>query len=140
MTEKPTLSLMVSTKSNLLFSSCFVHAGVDCYLFSVEQKNVTQGFMMLLSDDGGRYMASEKQVSSNLRSSVLKTKKKQKPVSPGWIPARMWSDVSANTGASPVQVVDVVERGRLCEAHPRLPDVFAAVDGVHALHRILPNG
>lgn len=61
-----------------MFTSCFVHAGVDCYLFSVEQKNVTQGFMMLQSDDGGRYMASEKQVSSNLRSSVLKTKKKSK--------------------------------------------------------------
>lgn len=47
---------------------------------------------------------------------------------------------SAGTGASPVQVVDVVERGRLCEAHPRLPDVFAAVDGLHALHRVLRHG
>lgn len=42
------------------------------YLFSVEQKNVTQGLRTLLSDEGGRYMASEKQVSNNLSSSVLK--------------------------------------------------------------------
>ncbi len=43
------------------------------YLFSVEQKNVTQGLRTLLSDEGGRYMASEKQVSNNLSNSVLKT-------------------------------------------------------------------
>lgn len=42
------------------------------YLFSVEQKNVTQGLRIVLSDEGGRYMASEKQVSNNLNSSVLK--------------------------------------------------------------------
>lgn len=42
------------------------------HLFSVEQKKVTQGFRTLLSDDGGRYMASEKQVSNNLSSSVLR--------------------------------------------------------------------
>lgn len=47
----------------------------------MEQKNVTQGFMTLLSDDGGRYMASEKQVSSNLRSSVLKTNPPKKMIS-----------------------------------------------------------
>lgn len=45
----------------------FIH-----YLFSVEQKKVTQGLRTLLSDDGGRYIASEKQVSNNLSSSVLK--------------------------------------------------------------------
>lgn len=42
------------------------------YLFSVEQKNVTQGLRIVLSDEGGRYMASEKQVSNNLNSSDLK--------------------------------------------------------------------
>ena len=42
------------------------------YLFSVEQKNVTQGLRTLLSDEGGRYMASEKHVSNSLSSSVLK--------------------------------------------------------------------
>lgn len=46
------------------------------YLFSVEQKNVTQGLRTLLSGEGGRYMASEKQVSNNLSSSALKVKKK----------------------------------------------------------------
>lgn len=45
----------------------FVH-----HLFSVEQKKVTQGLSTLLSDEGGRYMASEKQVSNNLSNSVLK--------------------------------------------------------------------
>lgn len=44
---------------------------------------------------------------------------------------------STQTVASPVQVMDVVERGGLCEAHPCLPDVFAAVDGLHALYRVL---
>lgn len=63
--------VLISTKSNLPFGPWFAHFGVHRYLFSVEQKNVTQGFMTLLSDDGGRYMASEKQVSSSLRSSVL---------------------------------------------------------------------
>lgn len=43
------------------------------YLFSVEQKNCTHGLaVLLLSDDGGRYMTSEKQVNSSLSSSVLK--------------------------------------------------------------------
>ena len=44
-----------------------------CYLLSVELKNVTQGLRMLLSEEGARYMASEKQVSSSFRSSVLNT-------------------------------------------------------------------
>lgn len=41
------------------------------HLFSVEQKNCTQGLVLLLSEEGGRYMASEKQVSSSFSSSVL---------------------------------------------------------------------
>lgn len=45
------------------------------HLFSVEQKKVTQGLVTLLSEEGGRYMASEKQVSSNLSISVLKREK-----------------------------------------------------------------
>lgn len=45
------------------------------HLFSVEQKNVTQGLRTLLSGEGGRYMASEKQVSNNLSSSALKIQK-----------------------------------------------------------------
>lgn len=50
------------------------------HLFSVEQKNCTQGLALLLSEEGGRYMASEKQVSSSLSSSVLKEgKKKPRP-------------------------------------------------------------
>lgn len=40
-------------------------------LFSAEQKKVTQGLRILFSAVGGRYMASEKQVSSNLSSSDL---------------------------------------------------------------------
>lgn len=51
----------------------------------MEQKKVTQGFMTLLSDDGGRYMASEKQVSSNLRSSVLKRKNNPTKTSESWL-------------------------------------------------------
>ena len=39
-------------------------------LFSVEQKKVTQGLRMLLSEEGGRYMASEKQVSRDRKSVV----------------------------------------------------------------------
>lgn len=74
----------------------------------MEQKNVTQGFMTLLSVDGGRYMASEKQVSSNLRSSVLKEKKQTKVGE-----SQLKSNEDAiwcwgSSGASPVQVVDVV--------------------------------
>ena len=41
---------------------------------------------------------------------------------------------------SPVQVVDVVEGGGLGEAHPGLPDVFTAVNGLHVLHRLLGGG
>ena len=41
------------------------------HLFSVEQKNCTHGLMLLLSGAGGRYMASEKQVSSSFSSSIL---------------------------------------------------------------------
>lgn len=41
------------------------------HLFSVEQKNCTQGLVLLLSEEGGRYMASEKQVSNSFSSSVL---------------------------------------------------------------------
>ena len=40
-------------------------------LFSVEQKKVTQGLSTLWSEEGGRYMASEKHVSSRRSSSVL---------------------------------------------------------------------
>jgi len=40
-------------------------------LFSAEQKKETQGLRRLFSAVGGRYMASEKQVSSNLSSSDL---------------------------------------------------------------------
>ncbi len=52
-----------------MLSSFACHTETD--LFSVEQKKVTQGLRIVLSDVGGRYMASEKQVSSNLNSSVL---------------------------------------------------------------------
>lgn len=45
------------------------------YLFSVEQKNVTQGLRTLLSDEGGKYMASEKQVSNSLSNSALMIEK-----------------------------------------------------------------
>lgn len=43
----------------------------ESYLFSEEQKNETQGLMLFLSEDGGRYIASEKQVSSSFSSSIL---------------------------------------------------------------------
>lgn len=42
-----------------------------CHLFSVEQKKETQGLRFFLSEDGGRYMASEKHVRSSFSSSVL---------------------------------------------------------------------
>lgn len=42
-----------------------------CYLLSVELKKVTQRLRMLFSAEGGRYMASEKQVRSSFSSSVL---------------------------------------------------------------------
>lgn len=38
---------------------------------------------------------------------------------------------------SPVEVVDVVERWRLGEAHPGLPDVLTAVHGSHVLGGVL---
>lgn len=38
---------------------------------------------------------------------------------------------------SPVEVVDVVERRRLSEAHPSLPDVLTAVDGLNVLSGVL---
>ena len=41
------------------------------HLFSVEQKNCTHGLTLLLSGAGGRYMASEKHVSSSFSSSIL---------------------------------------------------------------------
>lgn len=41
------------------------------HLFSVEQKNCTHGLVLPLSGAGGRYMASEKHVSSSFSSSVL---------------------------------------------------------------------
>lgn len=69
------LLILVASKSHIHLT--IVHTFVDAptfahYLFSVEQKKVTQGLRTLLSDDGGRYMASEKQVSNNLSNSVLK--------------------------------------------------------------------
>lgn len=69
------LLIPVASKSHIHLT--IVHTFVDAptfahYLFSVEQKKVTQGLRTLLSDDGGRYMASEKQVSNNLSNSVLK--------------------------------------------------------------------
>lgn len=105
----------------------------------MEQKKVTQGFMTLLSDDGGRYMASEKQVSNNLSNSVLKQRISTKAQSVPPEDKREWGLMLPNTQtvASPVQVMDVVERGGLCEAHSCLPDVFAAVDGLHALYWVL---
>lgn len=52
-----------------------VHCGyfltLVCYLLSVEQKNETQGLWVFLSEEGGRYMASEKQARSSFSSSVL---------------------------------------------------------------------
>lgn len=43
----------------------------EFYLFSEEQKNDTQGLTLSLSNEGGRYIASEKHVSSSFSSSVL---------------------------------------------------------------------
>lgn len=42
------------------------------HLFSVEQKNCTHGLVPPLSGAGGRYMASEKHVSSSFNSSILR--------------------------------------------------------------------
>lgn len=56
------------------------------HLFSVEQKNCTQGLVLLLSEEGGRYMASEKQVSSSFSSSVLEGE------------VKAWSHSGAGTG------------------------------------------
>lgn len=54
-----------------------------------------------------------------------------------WGPARhvLWAPES-----SPVHVVDVVGLGRVSEAHARLPDVFATVQGVHVLRQVLGTG
>lgn len=53
------------------------------YLFSEEQKNETQGLMLFLSEDGGRYIASEKQVISSFSSSVL--------MEQTWINSQQWT-------------------------------------------------
>lgn len=100
----------------------------------MEQKKVTQGLVMVQSEEGGRYMASEKQVSNNLSISVLKREQSRPAWSSG--PHHPGHDRSRLLD-SPVQVVDVVERWRLCKPHPGLPDVFAAVYRLHALHRVL---
>lgn len=47
-------------------------------LFSAEQKKATQGFSAWFSDEGERYMASEKQVRSSFSSSVLETHNESK--------------------------------------------------------------
>lgn len=118
------------------------------YLFSVEQKNVTQGLRTVLSDDGGKYMASEKQVSNNLSNSVLERisnkstevdrKKSQQHLKTKTV---CDTDVAGHSGTqrvdSPVQVMDVVERWGLCKAHPCLPDVFTAVYRLHAFYWVL---
>lgn len=68
------------------------------YLFSVEQKKVTQGFRMLLSDEGGRYIASEKQVSNNRKSSVLKQRKSCPIQHEGQLlVTQMWSSAKAQS-------------------------------------------
>lgn len=115
------------------------------YLFSVQQKNVTQGLRTVLSDDGGRYMASEKQVSNNLSNSVLKRiskrggqkKKKSVPRKKMLCESHVAKHSCTQRADSPVQVMDVVERRGLCKAHPCLPDVFTAVYRLHALYRVL---
>lgn len=109
---------------------------ISLYLFSVEQKNVTQGLRTLLSDDGGRYMASEKQVSNNLSNSVLKrwTEKRVSPMLRCYMRHMTPITQPAN---SPVQVMDIVERWGLCKAHSCLPDVFTAVYRLHILYRVL---
>lgn len=38
---------------------------------------------------------------------------------------------------SPVQIMDVVEGGRLSKAHSGLPDILAAVQRLHVLNRVL---
>lgn len=38
---------------------------------------------------------------------------------------------------SPVEIMDVVWGRRLSEAHPGLPDVLTAVDGLNVLHCVL---
>lgn len=105
------------------------------YLFSVEQKNVTQGLRTVLSEDGGRYMASEKQVSNNLNNSVLKRinkrggqkKKKSVPCKKMLSASDVAKQSCTGPADSPVQVMDVVERWGLRKAHPCLPDVLTAV-------------
>lgn len=115
----PSLVNMQLTTVQIFFC---IHPNI--YLFSVEQKNVTQGFGTQLSEEGGRYMASEKQVSNNLSISVLKTiHLKKNSVSHNDVLKHCCTRVAG----SPIQVMDVVERWRLCKAHPCLPDVFTAV-------------
>lgn len=98
-----------------------------------------------MSDDGGKYMASEKQVSNNLSNSVLERisnkstevdrKKSQQHLKTKTV---CDTDVAGHSGTqrvdSPVQVMDVVERWGLCKAHPCLPDVFTAVYRLHAFY------
>lgn len=115
------------------------------YLFSVEQKNVTQGLRTLLSVEEGRYMASEKQVSNSRSSSILKrisgksieVDRKSLPGKNEGINALMLclaKHSCTQPDDSPIQIMDVVERGGLCEAHTCLPDVFTAVYRLHVLY------
>lgn len=53
---------------------CFPLCVLVCYLLSAEQKKATQGLGVLMSVEGDRYMASEKQVKSSFSSSVLNTR------------------------------------------------------------------
>lgn len=125
---------MIKAVSSL--SALWVFLTLACYLLSVEQKNETQGLWVFLSEEGGRYMASEKQARSSFSSSVLQQQTQQ---------VSRTHTRSAGTQqtftqqASPVEVMDVVQRRRLSEAHPRLPDVLAAVYGLHVLGCILEH-
>lgn len=114
-------ALPAMLKTGLFGPLWVIRGSPPVYLFSVEQKKVTQGLVTLLSEEGGRYMASEKQVSSKRRISVLKREEEQAHVGTRSGRGRTWP------ADSPVQVVDVVERRRLCKPHPSLPDVFTAV-------------
>lgn len=94
-----------------------IDVGVSLYLFSVEQKKVTHGLRTLLSVEGGRYMASEKQVSNNLSNSALKVNKhrgrqeiKQFLNNPD-DQKRSYADVCRCSVNSPIQIMDIVQRG-----------------------------
>lgn len=69
--------MSIALVSRRVFKRGVSHLSFVCLLkpdlFSVEQKKVTQGLRIVLSEVGGRYMASEKQVSSSLNSSDLQT-------------------------------------------------------------------